>query len=158
MARRPRRGRPESSSLIRRVLSLVAGLEHEGDTINVEGVQDRFGVDEAEARRTIQLIIGAAYNGDLSLPIRVSDDGESVFLAFGSAVTGKPLRLTIAETEAIRRAMDLMGLEEDNSIRIGVERAFASGTAPYAAHPFPFEDEEQSELLRVIGEIGRAHV
>ena len=152
MARKPRRGRPESSSLIRRVLSLVAGLEHEGDTINVEGVQERFGVDEAEARRTIQLIIGAAYNGNLSLPIRISEDGSSLSLAFDSAVTGKPVRLTLAETEAIRRAMDLMGFDDESAFRRGVERAFAAGSAVSAAHLVQLEDDDQAESLRVIAE------
>ena len=120
------RGRPASAPLVRRVISLIGGLEKKGDTISVEGICSRFSVDEDEALRTIQLIIGAAMSGDLCLPIDISADEREIRLSFDSDVRGRAVRLTCAETAAIRFAMDSMGLEPTDEIRLAVERAFSS--------------------------------
>lgn len=119
-----RRGRPGAMEETRALLALVGSLTSEGDVLTVDGVSSRLGVTTERAKRLLELVLTACSGSSYQLPLQLADD-DALMLSRSRGVTGKPIRLTRLETEAIIAALDVLCLSDDNPLRHDVLEAFA---------------------------------
>lgn len=119
-----RRGRPGGANEMRELVALVSSLGHEGAALTPEVVSARLGVTLERARFLINLVLTACTDTSYQLPLSLSDD-DGVMLSRSQGVTGRPIRLTRGETDALVAALDELGFPSDDALRQEVLAAFA---------------------------------
>ena len=123
-AARGRRGRPGGANEMRELVALVSSLGNEGAALTPEAVAARLGITLDRARLLINLVLTACTDTGYQLPLRLSDD-EGVVLSRSQGVTGRPIRLTRGEADALVAALDELGFSSDDPLRDEVLGAFA---------------------------------
>lgn len=123
MSRRPSGqggGRPRTLPLARDLIALATSLSEAGDSLSVEAVAARLGVDGAEAEKLIELLATSATADGVGLPLVQDADGQLTLL-LGNGVRGRRLKLNLAETTALLAALDRMGVSDDDPLRAKIE-------------------------------------
>lgn len=121
------RGRRGGTSEMRELVALVGSLRNAGASLTVEGVSARLGITPERARLLINLLLTACTDTNYQLPLWLDGD-DSVILSRTQGVTGRPIRLTQAEARALVYALDDLGFEDDDPLRIDVLAAFGPST------------------------------
>lgn len=104
-----RRGAQEQS---RSLIDLVASLSDAGDYVSEEAIARRFGCGPDQARRLYLLLRGVG--GEEGLTLVEDEEG----LAVDAGTRGRRLRLTAKETFALLCALEQLGIDEDDPIRV----------------------------------------
>ena len=125
MATSSRRGRKGGDATARQLVVLLSALDDEGDTITVDGIASRLGVDAEQARRLMRLLVAASASEDVFLPISVSDDESEIELQFAGGVRGHRVRLTRSETLALDAALERAGIGADDAVRSTLADSFS---------------------------------
>ena len=120
-----RRGRKGGVAELRELMALVGSLKDEGATLTPAAVAARLGIPQERASLLINLILTACTDTGYQLPLTLAE-GDGVTLSRSQGVTGRPVRLTQAETRALLAALDELGFAEDDPLRINVLEAFGS--------------------------------
>lgn len=104
-----RRGAQEQS---RSLIDLVASLSDSGDYVSEEAIARRFGCGPDQTRRLYLLLRGAG--GEEGLTLIEDEEG----LAVGAGTRGRRLRLTAKETFALLCALEQLGIDADDPLRL----------------------------------------
>lgn len=124
-ARMRRSGRKNNNERIRELVSLLGSLSRTGDTVTLDAISTRLGISVDEARDMMNIVCQASGENYGGLLIS-ADEEETEFTLQFPGTTGKPIRLTSAETIALVHALDLAGIAEDDPIRQKLNTAFLS--------------------------------
>ena len=122
-ALRGRRGRKGGTAELRELIALVGSLRGEGSMLTPAAVAARLGIPQERASLLINLILTACVDTGYQLPLILADN-DGVALSRSQGVTGRPVRLTQAETRALLAALDELGFAADDPLRINVLDAF----------------------------------
>ena len=150
MATKSPRGRTGNGLIARQLGVLLSALNDEGDTITVEGIMGRLGVDKERASKLMSLLEIASTSGDMFLPISPSNDETGVSLQYSDCVRdadrvrGYRIRLTRSEAIALGAALDCVGIEPDDPLRKTITESFAP------------HDISLEEVARIIGSSSNA--
>jgi predicted DNA-binding transcriptional regulator YafY len=120
------RGRKSSLAEARELVALLGALSREGDSISVAAIQQRLGITEPEAQKLLDLVISAGGEDGNYLSLYSDDDSRITLTDFNGITKGKPLRLTADETNALHTALDVLGVAQDDPLRIKLNNAFGS--------------------------------
>lgn len=118
-----RSGRKNNNERIRELITLLGSLSSMGDSVSLEAICRRLGVTMTEAKDLMNIVCQASTDEFCGLLISSNDD-ETEFVLQYPAITGKPLRLTDAETIALSHALDAVGIGEDDPLRLKLTTAF----------------------------------
>lgn len=143
------RGRKGGSDTMRELMVLVSSLGTEGATLTPASVAARLGVSVERATLLINLILTACTDTDYQLPLALADDN-GVVLSRSQGVTGRPIRLTTAEAQALVAALDELGFAPEDPLRVDVLEAFAPTSlseADVTAHIEAALTQDQNETL-----------
>lgn len=120
-------GRRDVLEEARSILELIAALHKAGDTLSVDSIVSRLGIDRGAAEKMMELILSLGSESGSFLPLYYADATEdTVKLADDAGVRGRPLRLTERETLALSAAFDALGIGRDVPLRKRAEKAFAT--------------------------------
>lgn len=134
----PRGGRRSNNERIRELVALLGSLSRTGDTVSIEAICERMGIAEDEARSMMDIVCQASGESIGGLLIS-ANDGETEYTLQFPGRTGRPIRLTSAETIALLHALDVAGIDERDPLRARLEQAFSSA------------DVESEEVRRALG-------
>ena len=109
-------GRRGSLTEARELVALASSLSEAGDSLSVEAVAARLGVDESRARKLVELLASSQTADGTMLPL-VREVGGELTLLLDGGVRGRRLRLSRAETTALLAALDRMGVAGDDPLR-----------------------------------------
>ncbi|MDO4539087.1 MAG: WYL domain-containing protein [Coriobacteriales bacterium] len=123
--RSQRSGRKNNNDLIRELISLLGSLSRTGDSVSLDAISSRLGIGIDEARSMMNIVCQASGEEIGGLLISSNED-ETEFTLQYPGTSGKPIRLTTAETIALNHAMDVAGIEEHDPLRERVSTAFSS--------------------------------
>lgn len=118
-------GRLGGAERARELVALVASLDDAGDTISADAVAQRLGVSDEEAEELLDLVLMAGDDESGHLGVYLEDDNSLTLLSH-SAVKGRGVRLTKAETVAVEAALTRAGLDEDDRLRKAVRGSLSS--------------------------------
>lgn len=118
-----RSGRKNNNERIRELIALLGSLSSMGDSVSLDAISKRLGITITEAKDLMNIVCQASTDKFCGLLISTNDD-ETEFVLQYPAVTGKPLRLTDAETIALSHALDAVGIDEDDPLRLKLTKAF----------------------------------
>jgi hypothetical protein len=125
MARTRRSGRKDNTERIRDVVALFGSLSRRGDSVSIEAISNRLGVSIEEAHKLMNIVCCASGEEGSHLPISSNEDETEFTLQYAGS-TGRPIRLTHAETIAVQHAFDVCGIPLDDSLRQRVSDQIAS--------------------------------
>lgn len=114
-----RRGRRGGLEEARELAALLGSLSAQGRSLSLSTVAARLGCSTRHARLLLELALTAHDEEGMGLPIGLGDDDQLV-LAFDSERKGHPLKLTPSESEAMRAALERLGMSQDDPIYQGV--------------------------------------
>lgn len=120
-----RSGRRGGNERIRELIALLGSLSKTGDTVTIDAISTRLGIDTREAHDMMDIVCQASGEDFCGLLISSNEDETEYTLQF-PGITGKPVRLTSAETIALVHALDVAGIDEDDPLRKRLETAFWS--------------------------------
>lgn len=123
--RSQRVGRRNNVERIRELVSLLGSLSRTGDSISLEAISTRLGLSLDEARTMMDIMCQASGEEIGGLLISCNDE-ETEFTLQYPATTGRPVRLTDAETIAVNHALDVAGIAEDDPLRKRLESSLLS--------------------------------
>lgn len=118
-------GRKNSSERIRELVALLGSLSKTGDVVTVDAISTRLGIGTDEAHDMMDIVCQAS-GEDLGGLLISSNDDETEFTLQYPGATGRPIRLTPAETIALVHALDVAGIDEDDPLRAKLSDAFSS--------------------------------
>lgn len=118
-------GRKENSDRIRDVVALFGSLSRTGDSVSIEAISNRLGVSVKEARELMDIVCCASVDQTSILPISANEDETEYTLQYAGS-SGRPIRLTHAETVAVQHAFDVCGIDTDDPLRARVTEQIAS--------------------------------
>lgn len=118
-----RSGRKNNNERIRELIALLGSLSSMGDSVSLDAISKRLGITLVEAKDLMNIVCQASTDEFCGLLIS-SNDEETEFVLQYPAITGKPLRLTDAETIALSHALDAVGIDEDDPLRLKLTAAF----------------------------------
>lgn len=124
-AKSQRTGRKNNNERIRELVALLGSLSQTGDTVAIDAISRRLGISEDEARSMMNIVCQASGEEMSGLLISSNDDESEYTLQF-PGTTGKPVRLTKAETIALFHALDVAGIDDDDPLRERLSEAFSS--------------------------------
>ncbi len=129
MAKASKKGRAGAINEARELISLLAALDDEGDSIDVSAIAERFDCDEAHARKLLYLL-SSSNTENYIVPFYADDDEKNLVL--GNATTGSRgygLRLSAAETTALLAALEKLGVPKDDPLRSRLDSSLLSADA-----------------------------
>lgn len=118
-----RSGRKNNNERIRDLIALLGSLSSTGDSVSLDAISRRLGITIIEAKDLMNILCEASSEEFSGLLISSNDEGTEFVLQY-PAVTGKPLRLTDAETIALNHALDVVGIGEEDPLRLKLTAAF----------------------------------
>lgn len=118
-----RSGRKNNNERIRELIALLGSLSTTGDSVSLDAISKRLGITITEANDLMNIMCQASTDEFSGLLISSNDEGTEYVLQYPT-VTGKPLRLTDAETIALDHALDVVGIAEDDPLRLKLTTAF----------------------------------
>ena len=120
-------GRIGAEATTRELMVLVAALQQEGDRLTPEAVQQRLGKTREEAEHLLYLVstMMPDESASLTLPILIDDETGEITDAGGEGLRGRTLRLTRAETLAVKAALTQLGFAEDDPLVARLDDALA---------------------------------
>ena len=124
-AKSQRSGRKDSTERIRELVALLGSLSRAGDSVTIDAISSRMGISSDEATSLMDIVCQASGEESGGLLISMNDEETAYTLQYTN-VRGRPLRLTRAETVALIHALDIVGVEEDDPLRIRLSDAFGS--------------------------------
>lgn len=126
MSRKSQRsGRKDSVERIRELVALLGALGRTGDTVSLDAISARMGISMREASDLMDIVCGASGEETSGLLISSNEDGTEFTLQY-PGVRGRPLRLTEAETYALMHALDLVGVDVHDPLRVTLREAYMS--------------------------------
>lgn len=120
-----RAGRKNNNERIRELIALLGSLSRTGDTVSIDAISSRLGISADEARAMMDIVCQAS-GEELGGLLISSNDEETEYTLQFPGTTGRPIRLTSAETIALIHALDVAGIDEDDPIRDRLRVAFSS--------------------------------
>lgn len=118
-------GRPGGLDEARELCALIASLSEAGDALTVDAVSAKLAVSPERARQLISLVLGLTAGEELRLPLVEDETGDEVTLVFSDGVRGRRLRLTYRETVAIAAALEHLGVDEGDPLRLRIESSLS---------------------------------
>lgn len=134
-------GRKNNSERIRELVALLGSLSKAGDVVTIDAISTRLGINTDEAHAMMDIVCQAS-GEDFGGLLISSNDEETEFTLQYPGTTGRPIRLTPAETIALVHALDVAGIDENDPLRAKLNDAFSS----------PAVDEEQ--VRAALGSVG----
>lgn len=122
-------GRIGAETTTRELMVLVAALQQEGDRLTPEAVQLRLGKTRDEAEHLLYLVgtMMPDESASLTLPILIDEETGEITDAGGEGLRGRTLRLTRAETLAVKAALAQLGFADDDPLVRRLDGALAPG-------------------------------
>ena len=118
-------GRRDVTERIRELVALLGSLSRAGDSVTIDAISSRMGIPHEEAQTLMDIVCAASGEESGGLLISMNDEETAYTLQY-TAVRGRPLRLTEPETVALVHALDTVGVEEDEPLRVRLNEAFGS--------------------------------
>lgn len=117
---RPGAGRPSALEEARELFVLWGALSQDGSAINVDIAAKRLGVSKETATKLLDLIISSKGNDDDFLSLYYLDDKghNTVGITPEGSTSGRVLRLTASEYLALVSALDALGVQQDDPLRL----------------------------------------
>ena len=131
-------GRRQSTERIRELVSLLSSFCRTGDTVSLDTIAGRLGVNTQEAAGMMNIVCQASGEDSGGLLISANDSFTEFTLQY-SGIHGMPVRLTQSESIALVHGLDVAGVADDDPIRDHVRRAYYS------------TDVDDQEVRRTLG-------
>lgn len=119
------KGRVGNVERIRELIALLGSLSRTGDTVTIEALSTRLGISLDDARTMMNIVCQASGEETGGLLIS-SNDTDDVFTLQYPGIHGRPVRLTNGETIAVLHGLDMIGLPEDDPLRLRLRMALSS--------------------------------
>lgn len=123
-------GRVDALDEARDLVALLGTLSREGSCIDASSIAGRMGITTDDARKLIELLVGAGSPTTEYLPVASSRDvgegDDEIVLMSGRGVRGRPLRLNRQEMTAVIAALNMVGVPADDPLRERLQSGFSA--------------------------------